>query len=425
MKTAFLNKSVIICACLFASVLTMPVLAYWDEPTLLSELNDYNNGYAATRPTISADENIIFFVRTDSTGQDRGWEAHRNPQTGFFEDTRILSELPKGGASVYGTWISEDNQRLYHTSPNGSWSRRQIWMAIRYSPNQPWSDVRLHNELDVEAILESCSLTADEKHIMYMATPNTFPRQFKIYYASRNSIDDLFSTPEEVYELNAIGAIYPTITPDGLTVYFSLTNDDTGFTEIWIGSRTTLDEPFGNFVPIAEINAAGNLVAGWASPSWDGQRLYYLQRQGQPDDLDTKGIFVSHWVDPPQVAVEKKLTAAIIQKQEITEQLQAAIDMEIETLRILHTLQKMTDKDSDEFQSIQKTKIHIHKALRDEILAQMKIRDSIRDLEKALACYRMEDADTEEADVTVNVSEAAAAVKNSQNNNTQKDSSKR
>lgn len=389
MKGSFFLKSIIVC--LFVCHFVSPALAYWANPVLLSELNDYQNGYAASRPTISADENIIFFVRSDPTGQPRVWEAQRNPITQVFDNIRMLTELQQYGQSAYGTWISEDGKRLYYAGHNSNWTKRQIWVATRNNPSQNWNDIRLHSELDVKALLSCCSLTADEKYIMYQATPDTDPREPKIYYATRNSMNESFSSPQEAYELNAIGAGSPTITPDGLTVYFGRAIDPvyTGQQELWVGSRESLDEPFGNFMPVDEINSQGHSVMGWFSPSWDRQRLYYLQRNGEPGswDLGATGIFVSHWVDPPEVVVGKNLAAALEAKQAILEELTATIEMESQTLEILDQLQELTRQADTFFGTIQKTKINLQKALQSEILAQSKISESILYLQKAAEEY--------------------------------------
>ena len=381
------SSSVIFCL-LFCFVVS-PALAYWANPILLQELNDYDNSYSASRPAISADDSLIFFVRKDSTGQSRVWEAYRNPETGVFENARYLHEVRKEGRSVYGTWISEDNKRLYYCGANTSWTKRQLWMATRNDSTELWQNTRLHSELEIEDLLSTCSLTADEKYIMYVTTPKTEPRQFKTYFATRNSTQDPFSTPQEAHELNAIEAQSPIITPDGLTVYFGIVwnPDKWGQQDIWMGQRNSIDEPFSNFTPLDEINSQGHSVMGWFSPSWDGQKLYYLQRNAEPGtpewSLEVTGIFVSQWVDPPEVAVEKNLAAAIEAKQAILEDLTATIEMEIETLNILDQLQELTDEESDFFKAIQKTKIQLNKALQDEILAQAKISSSIQEMLKA------------------------------------------
>lgn len=376
-----------IVVCLFISFIFSPVFAYWDNPVFLSELNDYQNHYAATNPVVSSDESIILFSRHYPGYNYSLWEAKQNSDTGLYEQQRRLTELKNNGANLFGCWLSEDKLRLYYAAPDPSnlgWSLRPIWMATRNTVDDTWHTVKRHNELEIEALQVNCSLTTDEKLIMYESVDQAGTTVRRIFTASRDSINSSFSNLQEHYELEALGAAIPQMSRDGLTVYFKVVNDS-GYTEAWEGTRNSLDEPFSNFSPLEDINTLTETYTGTPFPSWDGQKLFFFQMQ------DETGIFVVHWVDPPEVVVDLNLSDAIAQKQQIIEDLQATIAMEIDTLEILRTLQSMTHKGSNAFHAIQKTEIQIRKSLQDEILAQIKIRNSIHELEKALSYYRMEE----------------------------------
>lgn len=384
MKSAAIFKSIIVC--LLATMLVSPATAYWTDPVFLGELNDYNVGVPANRPSISSDENTIIYTLLSATGADWVWEARRNPDTGIFDQQRKLTELKYSGKYVYGYWMSQDNLRLYYAGhvSNGS-SPRPIWFATRNNVNEPWQTIKRHTELELATMQAQCSLTADEKIIMYELV--TTPR--RIILASRDSIDEPFSNLQDVYELEAMEASGSFMRADGLAVFFIRRNSE-GFNEVWGGYRNSLDEPFGDFMPLEDINQHAVATSG-CSPSWDGQRMYVFQRWGEPSDLTAKGVFMYQWVDPPEVVAEKNMIEAIESKQFILEELAATIEMEIETLRILDMLQEPLDKHDRLYRAIHKTKNHIRKSLRDEFYAQMKIRRSIRELEKALSCYRMEE----------------------------------
>ncbi len=373
--------------CLFVCLIAASAPAYWDEPFFLAELNDYENEISAGRQVISGDENTIFYTMQNvaNTG-DYVYQATRNPETGLFENQRILSELRKGGNAVYGTWMSEDNLRLYYCGAVTDWSRRPIWMAVRNSVNEPWQTIKRHTELESGPYLHRCSLTADEKTIMYEVTRQPTKQ---IVLASRNSIDEPFSDFRFVHELEVLDAGNPTLSHDGLTVYFGQPND-IGTYDGWVGYRNSLDEAFSNFEPIEEINDFAYNVST-ISPSWDGKKLYVKLRKDEVFDIHTTGIYVFQWVDPPEVVVDKNLVAVIEEKNAIVDQLAAAIEKEIETLEILDMLQELTRKGGDDWWAIHQTKVHIRKALRDEIFAQIKIRSSIGELEKALSYYRLEE----------------------------------
>jgi hypothetical protein len=324
--------------------------ASWQNPVFLSELNDYQNGYAASYPNVSEDENLIFFIRSTPTKTDALWEARRNPETGVFDQQRQLSELKYGGAQVYGHWLSPDNLRLYYAASDPAalgWSKRPIWLATRTSINAPWQLVRRCTELEIDNFQTSCSLTADEKVMMWESVSFTGGGQKRIYLSMRPSIRDTFSAFREVTELEDLGAWLPRLSPDGLSVYFRILKSDSIY-ESWIGYRESLYTRFDKFSPLEEINEAGNVTD--ICPTWDGRELVYFQRQGEVGDLNTTGIFVSQWVDDPYADAVGALQRAAAKKQQAIELLAEAGADEKTAVQILSSLPKealpdgLTDK---------------------------------------------------------------------------------
>ncbi|HOK94517.1 MAG TPA: hypothetical protein PK052_03130 [Anaerohalosphaeraceae bacterium] len=86
-----------------------------------------------------------------------------------------------------------------------------------------------------------------------------------------------------------------------------------GIIEAWLGHRGSLDAPFGNFEPLEEINKTG--IGADVCPAWNGQTLFYFQRQGEAGDLNATGIFVSHWVDDSYTDALVVLGRAVMKKR--------------------------------------------------------------------------------------------------------------
>lgn len=324
---------------LFIPVLfSSSLLASWENPILLSELNDFLGGSVASRPLISSDENTIYFVRGASEVQLMFWEAKKNPQTGIFDQQRIVSELNElGGRNIFGAWISEDSLRLYYCADssravNGKWGRN-LRFAIRRDSDDKWVPYRLHSELQTDQYVSSVSLTADELNIMWTSSPDGGQKQ--IFMASRPSLFHAFSGIQEMPDLEAIGAMSPYLSLDGLTVYFM--RDYSTNRQAWSGHRSSLNDTFDSFCPIDEINALGN-VFGNVCPSWDGNHAYYWQKQGVLGDLNAMGIFVSQWEDNSFADAVRNMQEAESDKEMALQLVQEASEKELKAQQILNAL---------------------------------------------------------------------------------------
>lgn len=313
--------------------------ASWQNPVLLSELNDFTRIEAASWPTVSSDESQIIFVRFNASDQYWLWQANKNPVTGVYEQARVLSELGSiGGRNIFGTWLSKDSLRLYYCADdpraaNNAWGRN-LWMAIRTSPAAPWVPLKKHSELQFDQYVSCASLTADELHIMVMV--DNKGANSKIFTASRPSVFHNFANIVEAHEFAALGARLPYLSLDGLTVYFVRPSGATG-QDCWVGFRQSLSEPFANFAPLTGINSQGDRT-GTLYPSWDGKRVYYFQRQGVGGDLNAMGIFVSEWVDDSFPDVVNNIQGAIEKKHMAVSLLTEASEQEQTAYNLLLTL---------------------------------------------------------------------------------------
>jgi hypothetical protein len=355
-RTVFFS---VLCLCSLISY------ASWQNPFFLSELNDFQNGCIATRPVVSSDENQILFVRHAPQGEYYLWQAQKNFETGIYAQQRILSELsPIGGRNIFGVWLSKDSLRLYYCADdskaaNDRWGRNLL-MAIRNSPEDDWTPVRKHLELQADQYLSSVSLTADELYIMWTAA-SIGGNEDKILIATRPSLLHPFANIHDVPELEAMGARSPRLSIDGLTVYF-MRESGISENESWIGCRDSLDMPFTEFSPINEINKSG-FIYGNLCPSWDGKRAYYFQRQGESGDLNAAGIFVSEWIDDSYGDAVRNLQEAIADKEMAMQLVYGASEKELKAQQILNSLTALQTPEQFEFNSLKIINRNINQSL--------------------------------------------------------------
>jgi hypothetical protein len=357
--------------------------ASWQNPVFLSELNDYQNGYVAGGVRVSSDENGILFSRSTPTKSDALWEARRNPDTGVFDQQRQLSELKNGGAQVYGSWMSEDKLRLYYAGGDPQsigWSKRPIWMAIRSNPNASWQTTKRHNELEIQAFQTCCTLTADEKVIMWETATFGTGGLKRIFTATRPSILHNFSNLREAVELEAIPAYVPLISREGRTVYFRTRNSE-GVWEQWMGHRDSLDMPFGQFSPI-EINSNG--VAIDPALSGDGKRIYYSHVPNETPSINNAGVYMSEWVDDSYADAIRNLQEARADEEQATRLIQGSSDKEQTALRILNTLSAGDIPDGISKKDLKKAVQSVRTALQTQQLIQKILVMNLRYLDSAL-----------------------------------------
>jgi Tol biopolymer transport system component len=93
---------------------------------------------------------------------------------------------------------------------------------------------------------------------------------------------DLWSSPTPVTELNTVDYIEDApFSQDGLTLYFSTNRPGSfGRTDLWVATRTSLDEPFGTPEPLDEINSIDYEEDPWVSE--DGSTLYFASARNGP-----------------------------------------------------------------------------------------------------------------------------------------------
>lgn len=312
--------------------------AGWKNTTFLAELNDFENGYIPDAIRVTADEDYVLFNRSTPTKLDALWEAFRNPETGLFDQQRQLSELKYGGAQVYGSWVSDDKLRLYYAACDPQtlqWTKRPIWMAIRNSVDAPWVTIERYEELEIEAFPNDCTLTADEKTIMFEAASWSGGGIRRIFTASRPSLLHKFSNIREIVELEEMQAWRPRISSDGLSVYFRVLNTNNQW-EVWMGDRESLDQPFDNFKQMEWSNKTGVSIDPWLSS--DGQRLYYRHRPTEILDVNDSGIYIAEWVDETYHDAVRLLQEAAADKESSIELIQDAYAKEKAAMTILQRI---------------------------------------------------------------------------------------
>jgi hypothetical protein len=116
-----------------------------------------------------------------------------------------------------------------------------------------------------------------------------YPLNSTLWTASRASTSDAFTNIRPLDELNsAFKQTQPTLSANGLTIYFSSNRQNGQTWNIYKATRPTLDAPF----TVEGILPAANNLSKDGSPfvSEDGQLIYYYK-----ETSTQKGLWVSQW----------------------------------------------------------------------------------------------------------------------------------
>jgi len=360
-------------------------IAEWTEPVCLVELNNFETGQTGTQACISSDGLSIFFVRripnADGIAHYLLFEAVRDDISGDFTSERGLWELNPDSAFVNNPWISHDGLRLYYAQVEYRSGRfqRYIKMAARNSPQDQWQEARVFDEIHTISDVDSApTLTEDELTMVWMSVKYWSTLTYAVYTATRESINSPFSAAVEVTELSSAKAGEPHLSGDGLRIYFTAPHPDTGKNNIYMMTRPSLDEPFGN---MEHLDGVSGPDAGGGSPhlSPDEKTIYF--NAGRGDTLYERGTWVSYWIDDPYDVAVESIEAAIVAKREAIAVITSGLDKERAALEALNELRATGEVGRV---NIRKTKIQIFHAIWRQMRAIAELEKSIRYLEKSL-----------------------------------------
>ena len=360
-------------------------IAEWTEPVCHSELNNFETGQVASQPCISSDGLSIFYRRqVYELGPGDSFyilEARRDNLYEPFGSEKVLTELGNAGNHINNPWVSSDGLRLYYAVVDYSSGKaeRYIKMAVRDSIQHPWVPARtflnIHSVNDVDS---GPTLSEDELTLMWLSSRYVNPLEFSLHMATRASVDEPFSNVVEVPELNELGAYNPHLSGDGLRVYFVAPRPDNGVLNIYMMTRPSPAEPFGN---IEHLDGVTDPDAGGSSPhlSPDEKTIYFSSGRGST--LDEKGIWVSYWIDDPYVVAVESIEAAIAAKREAIAVITSGLDKERAALEALDELGETGDIDPRYIEAARRYVLH---AINRQMKAIAELEKSIRELQNAL-----------------------------------------
>ena len=194
-----------------------------------ASMNGVATGAGSEAPTLTADGLTVYFT-TGDVGSYVAWTATRtSTAVDFDKPSEVSAPINGTGTENSPSWVTPDGGTLYLMSNRSG--TRDIYTATRAGGggfNAPVALASVNSTMNESAII----LTPDELQAIV-------DRGGYLFYASRTTTADGFSTPVPITELNAFS--YPIgvtwLSADGCTVYFDGPEPDGGPYAIYAATR--------------------------------------------------------------------------------------------------------------------------------------------------------------------------------------------
>jgi WD40-like Beta Propeller Repeat len=243
----------------------------------------------ASVPRLSLDERTLYFTNAGVAQSDL--YVARQGSSGVFGPSQPLLSPPNSAASEYDPTLSPDGMTLWFSSDrvNGSSSLPQsLYIATRTGAGD--FDNANPGALNSADTVGQQPYNMGQPYLPAAGTDLWFTSSradgkglADIWHATLNG--SAIGVQHPATELNSnVEDSFPTVSADGLTIYFSSTRPTPGTTatkdsDIWTSHRAHVSDDFSAPVPVTELNTPMTEYPGWLSV--DNCRLYMASDRAQ------------------------------------------------------------------------------------------------------------------------------------------------
>jgi OOP family OmpA-OmpF porin len=260
-----------------------------------------------TDPEISADGLTLYFMRGGPPDFGTLMSSHRDSLTSPWKTPVSIPILAAGVRPGESPTVTADDLSMYfHVSPTGN-SDTEIYQSTRSSASAPWGQ-----PINIGPLVNSPyrdrhpSISPDGLTLYFVSNrDNPSQSQLDIYVAQRHSQTDPFGDPVRLgSQVNTTfneGGVE--VSANGLLLFFHSDRDapSTG-QDIFYSQRSSIDEPWGAAQKLGPTVNSANMAEGLPSISGDGKYLYYGVTSGS--DFNTSDLYVVEIVpEPPAITI--------------------------------------------------------------------------------------------------------------------------
>jgi len=267
-----------------------------------------NSLYGEGGVCISADELEFFFTsgRSGGYGAVDIWVMQRPTKEDDWGEPVNLGSPANSEYSYWEPSISSDGLSLYFSDghlpqfgnhlPGGLGGQGDIWMITRETLYDTWgAPVNIGPAVNSQHAVHP-SISADGLSLYFQShRPGRLGEHCDIMVATRETTSEPFANPVFLKNVSSNnGEWMPDISPDGLTIFFCRSSA----TELWMATRTTVNDDFG--LPLRLPSQINLSPYGNNSPtlSPDGSMLYFSSnRPGGVGSYDLWQVSIEPVVD--------------------------------------------------------------------------------------------------------------------------------
>ncbi len=151
------------------------------------------------------------------------WQAYRpNPEQSFGEPSLLRFPDFVEGSHENDPFLSRDGLRLYFNTSEGDVGKQDIVMLERPSLSEPYGAKIYLKNINSATNEDGPTLSADERVIIFSSEKDGGDRVASLYYATRHSLDEDFSVPKPISDLNTKYSESggPALSWDGCELFF-------------------------------------------------------------------------------------------------------------------------------------------------------------------------------------------------------------
>jgi len=236
-----------------------------------------NNSFG---PAPSADGLTLFF--SSEGAQEDIFFAARTTRANQFDAVQLVSGVNDPTAADGTPFISADDRSLYFFStrpdPDAP-GDRDLWVATRAEAGEPFAAPALVPGVNTPELEHLPRLTPDGLALLFVSGRDTVNLSSNIWQTSRATPSAAFSVPSELPGVNSNSRDEGFgLSADGLTVFFASNRQLATDMDIWVATRRTVDEAFGEPENLSIVNTAGIEID--PAVTLDGFELFFASDRG-------------------------------------------------------------------------------------------------------------------------------------------------
>jgi hypothetical protein len=226
-------------------------------------------GLGAGSPSLTPDELVLLFNAYAPNGDGSLMWSKRTAATAPWPPATVMANVNAPDAGSYSPFITNNSLELYFASTRaGGPGGIDLFIATRPSTVADFGN---------PATIAGVNTPGNEQG-PFLTTYGELWWTSNLQLFRAPAAGDGFAAPIPVTELTAAAEVGPTLSADGLHIFFGSTRTDGGARghghfDIWEATRAARTDPFGNLRNVFELNTDGNESTGWLST--DACRLYF------------------------------------------------------------------------------------------------------------------------------------------------------